>query len=82
MIAAKGSVTMATIAGAAESLQAAVLQSLNWYQYDNATFLAERFHAEGRQGMSLFPRITPSHLAVDKCLCERTQPPSCHTYCT
>lgn len=33
--------------GMADSLEAAVLQSLNWYQYDNAMFLAERFHAEG-----------------------------------
>eukprot|EP00039_Didymoeca_costata_P001234 m.50940 g.50940 ORF g.50940 m.50940 type:complete len:730 (+) comp10694_c0_seq1:232-2421(+) len=39
---------------AAEALQAGVLQSLNWCLFDNATFLAERLHAEVSDARSLY----------------------------
>lgn len=35
-------------------LQAAVLQALNWYAYADATFLAERLHAEAADDSSLY----------------------------
>lgn len=41
-------------ASAAPALRACVLQSLNYYQYENATFLAERHHAEGMASVHLF----------------------------